>query len=334
MVKQFKKLDGDILLTTACPVDCDFCIYGCVHKGEWMPEETIERVAKEYTENDVGIRICGGEPFYDLGKLEKCIDIVLKYQQPHEVLLITSGFFGGNKKLTEKAIKLLVDKKLDTLLVSSDRFHLKRVPLSSLVNVIQEAKKQKLKIILRITTDEKSYELMDELAEIIVKHQIRFEPHEEFGVYGKAELLEKNLRDNRDKRKNYLNKKIIEAAEKQNKSTFLNHYIEISPKRSQKEFAARFYPTTFPNGNIYADSQCAKGSFMGNINENSLSDLIKKFSKTLPGHILLSKRSDCASRMKKLNPPNTDTCDYCRNQPLVENTQKEAIGRQLVILDS
>lgn len=329
MVKKWKRFDGDLLLTTACPIECDFCVYSCSPKGEWMPEETIERVAKEYTKNDVGIRISGGEPFYDFKKLEKCIDIVLKYQKPHEVLVITSGFFGKDKEQTKKALKILTKRELDTLVVSTDRFHLKHIPLSSIINIIEEAKKQKLKIILRITTDEESYELMDKLAEIIVKYQLKFEPHEQYGVYGKAELLEPSLRNNVKKRKKYFKQKIIEYATRNKKSANVKDYYEQSPKRSQRKFAAKFYPTTFPNGNVYGDSQCTKGTFMGNINKEDLKNLINKFSKTLPGYILWSEKSNCDKRMQKLLPSNIDdTCDYCRNQPLVEEIPKESIGRQ------
>ncbi len=334
MVKKYKKFDGDLLLTTACPTECEFCVYGCNPNGEWMPESTIKRVAEEYTKNDIGIRIGGGEPFYNLNKLEKCLDIVLRYQKPHEVLHITSGFFENNKEQTKKALKILTKKNIDTLVVSADRFHLKKIPLSSIINIIKEAKRQKLKIILRITTDEKSYELMDKLAEIVVRYQLKFEPHEQYGVYGKAELLDPSLRYNAEKRKEYLNKKITEFANKNKKSTNILNYTQQSPKRSQMKFAAKFYATTFPNGNVYGDSQCAKGTFMGNINKESLKKLIEKFSKTLPGYILWSEKSNCDERMRKLLPDNLDDmCDYCRNQPLVKDMPKEAIGRQYLIIN-
>jgi MoaA/NifB/PqqE/SkfB family radical SAM enzyme len=328
MVKEFKKFDGDLLLTTACPVECDFCIYQCNPNGAWMPESTIERVAQEYTTNEVGIRISGGEPFYDLDKLRKCIDIVLKYQEPHEVLVITSGFFANSREQTEKALKLLKEKKLDTLVVSVDRFHVKQVPLSSLLNIVEGAKNNEIKVILRVTTDEKSYQLMDQLAEMIVEHEIKFEPHEQYGVYGKAELLDPSLRDNAERRKEYFERKILEFAAKRKKLADIEHYLEQSPKRSQRKYASKFYPTTFPNGNVYADSQCAKGSFMGNINKESLAKLIESFSKTLPGHILLSEHSECSQRMRVFLPNMNDECDYCRNHPLAENMPEEAIGRQ------
>ncbi|MFH1511649.1 MAG: radical SAM protein, partial [Candidatus Woesearchaeota archaeon] len=292
-----KSLDGDLLLTTACPVECDFCVYSCAPKGEWMPEPTIRMVSQEYSKNDIGIRVCGGEPFYDLAKLDRCLEIVLECQNPHQVLIITSGFFGNNKKGTEDAIGLLRKHQLDTLVVSFDRFHLKAVPLSSVVNIIKAAKAANIKVFLRVTTDEKGYGLMDKIAEIVVTYDVRIEPHESYGVYGKAELLPKELRDNADRRRQYLRDRILDCAARQGKCQEIRYYESQSPKRSQRKFASRFFPTTFPNGNVYADSQCCKGSFMGNINEECLSSLISKFSKTLPGSILLSGNSECHKRM-------------------------------------
>jgi MoaA/NifB/PqqE/SkfB family radical SAM enzyme len=328
----YKKYDADLLITTACPVNCEFCIYTTQPEGVWMPEATMERVAKEYTENDFGIRICGGEPFYDLKKLETCLDIVLKYQKPQEVQLITSGFFGSSKEQTQTAIKLLADRKLDSLVVSADRFHLKTIPLSSIISVVEEAKKRNVAIIVRFTMDEESYGFIDLLAEVIVKHDIKFEPHFQFAVLGKAELLDKSLINDREKRRKYFISKMMEFAKKYNMPQTVSHYEKQSPKRGQRKFAAKFYPTTFPNGNIYADTQCCKGSFMGNINEKSLKELIEDYSKTLPGYILWSDRSDCCRRMPVLTGVNDDDCDYCRNHPLVEFIPDEATGRQYLVV--
>ena len=107
---------------------------------------------------------------------------------------------------------------------------------------------------------------MDKTAEIIVKYGLKVEQHHQYGVYGKAELLDSCLRDNHEEREDYFNKKIIEFAQKYKKSTILGNYLDQSPKRSQRKFASKFYPTTFPNGNIYADSQCCKGFFYGQYN--------------------------------------------------------------------
>lgn len=281
-----KKFDGDLLLTTACRIECEFCIYGCTPKGEWMSQETIRKVAEEYTKNDIGIRICGGEPFYDLKKLKKCLDIILKHQEPHQISIITSGFFGENNELIKESIMLLKENKIDSLVLSIDRFHLKKLSYDSLINIIQESKSQGINIILRLSTDEKSYEVMDNVAEIIVKYNIKVEPHYTYGIYGKAELLDSKLLNFSDKRKKYFINKLSTNITKYKTDKNIDYYITNSPKRSQRMFGKGFFPTTFPNGNVYADSQCCKGSYMGNINNTSLKKMIEDFSKTLPGYIL------------------------------------------------
>jgi len=333
MVNVFKKLDGDLLITEACPVDCEFCIYSCNTAGTWMPQHTMRRVAEEYTKNDIGIRICGGEPFFNFKKLEECLDIVLEYQKPHEILIITSAVFGASERKTSDAIKILSDRKMDTMVVSCDRFHLKTVPLSSIIRTIDEAKKQGIKIILRITSDQESYSLMDELAEIIVRHNVKFEFHDGFGTYGRAELLDNALNAERIKRTEYMHNKVQEFAAKYNAETNVSSYEEQSPKRSQRKFAGWFFPTTFPNGNVYGHSECGKASLMGNINNESLSLMIERFSKTLPGYILWSEKRDFFDEMRKFLPrDSSDLFDYCRDHPLYEKTPKEAIGREHVVV--
>jgi organic radical activating enzyme len=334
MVDGWKYLDGDLLLTMACPVECEFCIYGCNPKGEWMSKKTIERVALEYTKNKTGIRICGGEPFYDFNRLAECLDIILKYQKSHEILIITSGFFGNDKNKTKQALKILTSRKLDTLVVSADRFHEVKIKFSDLINILAEAKKQGLKLIFRISSDEKSHDYLDKLAEIIVKYGGFYEANHDYAFLGNAEKLERNLTNYKDKRREYFKDKIIYFAKKYGKSTKISNYVKYSPKRSQRKFAGKFHATTFPNGDVYGDTQATQGTFMGNINEEKLKVMIDRFSKTLPGHILWSKKSNC-DRMKKYLPKNVDDqCDYCRNTSLFVDVPNKAIGRKQVVISS
>jgi hypothetical protein len=165
------------------------------------------------------------------------------------------------------------------------------------------------------------------VAELVVRHDIKVEPHHQYGFYGKAELLDPCLREGREQRDKEFRSLLDEEAQKQGKSADHAYYIKQSPKRSQREFGARFFPTAFPNGNVYGDSQCTNGTFMGNINERPLKQLIKDFSNTLPGHILLSKDSNCERFYQYLPQGIEDECDYCRNHPL-ESMPTEAIGRK------
>jgi MoaA/NifB/PqqE/SkfB family radical SAM enzyme len=322
-----RKFDGDLLITTACPNECEFCIYRCTKDGEYMPEDLIEKVAREYTENDIGIRICGGEPFMDQKKLGKCLDIVLKHQKPEEIQVITGGHFASDEAQTKKALKILSERKLDTVVVSMDRFHLKNVPISNIMNIIDEAKKQAIRVNIRFTIDEESYAFAEQIAELIAKHEVNFEPHFSFALMGNAESLDPKLISDQKKRKEHFVNSLNDSAKRYGRDNIWA-LEQQSPKRSQRYFGKGFFPTTFPSGAVFADSQCCKGSYMGNLKETTLKEMTDEFQKTLPGYILLSERSDCCSRMPKLLPEGTtDFCEFCRSQPFGKDIPNEAIGR-------
>ncbi|MBD3155830.1 MAG: radical SAM protein [Candidatus Aenigmarchaeota archaeon] len=329
-----KKLDGDLLLTTTCPVECDFCVYSCKASKDakkWMGEKTIKRVAEEYSKNDIGVRIGGGEPFYDLKKLERCLKIVLVYYKPNEILIITSGFFGDSKKNTKKHLEVIKKLGIDTIVISTDRFHLKRIPLKNIRNIIEISQKIGIEPVLRISIDSESYELIDELVEIIVKNRVPIEVHD-WGVFGRAESLDKSPLGNFNKDQQYFFSKISEVAKKFNAPPDWRYYLTHSAKRSQRRYASDFFPTTFPNGNVYGCSMTMKGSYLGNINDEDLVDMLVKWKTSLPGHFCLSETS-CQQVSKFLPDKYNHRCEYCKSYPL-KIDGKEALGQKFLKIDT
>lgn len=332
-----KKLDGDLLLTTACPVECDFCVYSCTSPQspwKWMPEKTIRRVAEEYSKNDIGIRISGGEPFYDLQKLERCIDILLEYYKPIELLIITSGFFGSDRKNAEKYVNVIGKKDFDMLVVSIDRFHQKKIYLKNVENIIEVCKKKDIEVALRISLDFLSFPLIDKVAEMIAKNRLPIEVHN-WGVVGRAEKLDKSLLREEDKVKEYLLSKIKEFAEKHGTPPDPRYYLTHTSKRSERTHEGEFFPTTFPNGNVYACSITMKGCYMGNINKQNLLDMINKFKNTFPGYYVLSD-SNCRSLVNFLPDKFNWRCEFCKDRFFidVDEIPKEALGRQFVKINA
>lgn len=328
-----KKLDGDLLLTTACPVECDFCIYSCTASKEpwkWMPEKTIRRVAGEYSKNDIGVRISGGEPFYDLKRLEKCIDILLEYYKPIELLIITSGFFATNKENTEKYIDVIRRKDFDTLVVSMDRFHQRRVPLKNVENIVEVCKKMDVEVALRLSLDSNSFSLIDKVTKLVVKHKLPIEVHG-WGVCGRAEKIDSSPLKDEDKTREYFFSKIEELAKKYDSPSDSRYYLTHTAKRSQREYASEFFPTTFPNGNVYACSITMKGCYMGNINKENLLDMIFKFKNTLPGYYMLSN-FNCQFLRNFLPEKFNWMCEFCKDNFFinVNNLPEEALGREFV----
>jgi len=328
---RYKKLDGDLLLTLACPNQCDFCIYSCTTSKEpqkWMPEETIRRVAKEYSKNNIGIRIGGGEPFYDPEKLERCLDILLEFYKPRELLIITSGFFGINKEKTKEYLNIIRKRFLDTLVVSSDRFHQKKVPLSNITNILEAAKEMDIKVIIRATFDSLSFSLIDSLSEMVVKYRTLMEVHNWHPI-GRAERLDTSPLENFKRIEEYLFSKIKHLAKKYNAPPDPRYYLIQSPKRSQWELFRVFFPTTFPNGDVYGCSMTAKLGYLGNINREDLLDMTLKWKRTLPGFFVIS-RSQCGVLSNFLPEKFNHHCEFCKDQPFENNLPKEALGRGFV----
>ncbi|MCX8179713.1 MAG: 4Fe-4S cluster-binding domain-containing protein [Candidatus Aenigmarchaeota archaeon] len=325
---RYKALDGDLLLTVACPVECDFCVYSCTapkEESKWMPTETIERVAEQYSKNGIAVRISGGEPFYDREKLEACIDILLKHYQPLQIQIITSGFFAINEKQTTLNLKLLKRKKLNTLIVSSDRFHLKRVPLSNIENILKVAEKINIDIVLRITLDGESFHLLDNLARLITIYKPSMEVHR-WDVVGRAETIDISPLKKTEEARKFFFKKIEEYAKIHNAPRDIRYYLTHSAKRSQLIYAPIFFPTTFPNGDVYGCSMTMKGCYLGNINNEDLLDMMIRWKKTLPGNFVLST-STCNEILKFLPEKyRDDVCEFCRNIPL-SGVPTKSIGR-------
>lgn len=328
-----KRHDGDLLITMACPMECDFCVYSCTASKEpwkWMPEKTIRRVAEEYSKNDIGIRISGGEPFYDLKKLDKCIDILLEYYKPFEILIITSGFFGSNKANIERYVNLIKKRNFDLLVVSIDRFHQKKVPLKNIENIIEVCNEMDIEIALRLSLDSLSFPLIDKVSKLIVKYKLPMEAYN-WGNFGRAEKLDNYLLKGEKIIVEYLFLKIKEFAEKYGAPLDPRYYLTHTPKKSQREYAREFFPTTFPNGNIYACSITMKGSYMGNINKGNLSDMILKFKKTFPGYYMFSN-SNCSHLINFLPEKINSKCEFCKDRFFinVKKSPEEALGREFI----
>jgi len=330
-----KPLDGDLLLTMACPVGCDFCIYSCLPSMEpqkWMPEQTIRRVAEEYSKNNIGIRICGGEPFADLRKLQQCIGILLGYYKPLDLNIITSAIFAGSEPNALRNLTVLKEAGLDRCIVSVDRFHLPRVPLSKVENAIKAARKLDIDIVLRLSLDTESFRLIDGVSKLIVKYQTPIEVHS-WGVFGRAE----NLDNTPLSRHNFVEQRIFKKIKYHAKRTKMPpdymYYLGFSPKRSSRHDVEDFFPTTFPNGNVYARSFCFKAELMGNINTENLDDMVFRFWQTPLGRFTLSNRP--SSGMGALTPDKfKDEYDSLRNEPLAQGTPDEAVGREFVTINS
>jgi len=186
--------------------------------------------------------------------------------------------------------------------------------------------------ILRLSLDKVSFSLIDSLAKMIVKYKIPIEVHD-WGVVGRAEKLDISVLDDYKQVRDYLFLKIKEFAEKYNAPSDYRYYLTHSAKRSQKKYYSEFFPTTFPNGNVYGCSMAMKLGYMGNINKENLLGMIFKWKKSLPGFFVLSN-SSCHQLKKFLPEKFQDRCEFCKNLPFSNNIPKEAIGREFIKINT
>lgn len=325
-----RRLDGDLLLTTACPVECEFCVYSCTAEKEeekWMPEEVIRRVAEQYSKNDIGVRIGGGEPFYDFKKLRRCLGILLEYYKPCELLVITSGFWGGEKD-ADKKIYSLHELGLDRMVISVDRFHQKKVPLSSIENIIRASGEVGLEAVLRLSIDNKSQSLVEEISPIIARHRAQFECHA-WGAFGRGESLDTSCLSGVEKATESLYSLVAKHAQACGSPRNMDFYLAHSAKRNQLEHANGFFPTTFPGGSVYGCSMAMKGSYMGNILREDLGSMMQKWALTLPGYFNIHSTS-CEILAKFAGGSFPSRCNFCRNHFSPEADRlPEAMGRFL-----
>jgi len=317
MEREFTNLQGLILLTTACPIECEHCQYFCTKNGKWMSEKTLLRVIKEYTKNGINsIKISGGEPFFDIKRLTQALDIVSKYFDSNKIIIATSGYWANTQQSTIEILKILKEKNIKILELSVDRFHQVKVPISNVENILKESKKLNIKVILRPLFDIESRFLID----IVVNLVLKYKPSIVFSVttpIGKAENFDNNLIG--------INRTLELFNSKIKKSRSYNKFV------INEHLPNAIIFTTFPSGNIYICCIGSKLSYLGDINKENLRLLIKKFKRTLLGSLIINNNLNCSS-VRRFNPLKNDICSICKNQPFneVKEINDEYIGRKFI----
>jgi organic radical activating enzyme len=185
-----------IFVTNICPVECEHCAYSSTRDGSWLPLKYLKKICNEISEskfvNEVFINVTGGEPFSNLFELEKRLDLILNYFEPWRIVVTTSGFWGVTKKSTKKNLNFLNKKSIKEIHLSTDRFHLKRVPLKNIENILSLSKDLEFRVILKPLLDTKS----DFLVEPLMKLALKYKPPIVFCVLdplGKARKVDKKI---------------------------------------------------------------------------------------------------------------------------------------------
>jgi MoaA/NifB/PqqE/SkfB family radical SAM enzyme len=166
-----------LILSYKCPVRCSHCISnsGPDRKEEVPLEDAfdwIQQIAKYRNGHIKTLCLTGGEPFYDIGRLEK----VVKFAKDCglEVSVVTNCFWADT--LT-KAVDILNKLPIKMLAISADVYHQKFIPLERVKNAILAAQKLKIPYRVQMCTeneDDVEYKRMyKKLLEITEENRIK-----------------------------------------------------------------------------------------------------------------------------------------------------------------
>ena len=313
---------ASILLTLACPVECEHCQYSCTagkDPEKWQKPEILDKFCREAKSEGIeDVHITGGEPLYDINKFIELTKIITKYFKPPHVSLASSGFWAVDEKNTKRFLSTIEKFNITELYVSIDRFHIKRVPLKNIENILKYSKEFNINVHLRPTIDnDTSDDLIKKIINIIKKYKVEINLSiTEF--IGRAEFLPKKDIGRSEKLIKFINE--------------LHQKNENNVSNNNKLPKTAIILTLFPDGNVYSCCVGAKGSFLGNVKEMSIREILKNFSKSL--HSIAYKKG-CHIFKLFSSPLDRENCDFCKTIPLknIEKIKKYYVGRRYVVID-
>jgi MoaA/NifB/PqqE/SkfB family radical SAM enzyme len=166
MTEVFNPIDSvEFAYTQKCNIECSHCVNDCgPNKTKKLDFEKILLLLKFLPEFKIDkIGLTGGEPLLYSKEVFEVISTASKHKLKPK--LISNGFWGSSRKEAERMVSKLVSCGLKSLNISTDKFHLKFVPMQNIVNIFDAARKQKnLNFCLRICFS-KSYSVLDFVAE-------------------------------------------------------------------------------------------------------------------------------------------------------------------------
>ncbi|MFC2171841.1 hypothetical protein ACFLU6_04335 [Acidobacteriota bacterium] len=185
---------GDILITTACPVSCDFCLYACTPQGEKISPDLTGRIARGY--RDIGVsrlRLLGGEPFMFPRLLSDCLDRILQSWPAADVDIVTSGCWAKSPSKVSEAMAPVLDRGLKKLILSLDAFHLRKIPFDNYRRIVEWAGKHSFQIIVNIHYSDGLKPMIPMLLELGRTHEFTVLLSKIFPIGRASGLSEKEL---------------------------------------------------------------------------------------------------------------------------------------------
>lgn len=118
-----------------CNARCACCYDLNMPKDKTLDDENAERWVKECADLDIAIYFIAGEPFLNWQWMKaKFLPWARKYNAKY--MISTNGFWGKNSSFIED----VVAEKVQNITLSTDYWHQKFVPLSSIFNILRRVK--------------------------------------------------------------------------------------------------------------------------------------------------------------------------------------------------
>jgi len=150
-----------ISLTDMCPVECDHCLIDCSPKNKGVIDFELVKILLKQTRVELPIEsvgLTGGEPFFVYEYLLQIMDYI-HHNYNYDVGVISNAYWATDSDESEKKIMELKLLGLKELVISTDQYHQKYIPIENIFNVIKAAKKLGIRTTLRhVYTNDSSTE--------------------------------------------------------------------------------------------------------------------------------------------------------------------------------
>ncbi|MCL1854246.1 MAG: radical SAM protein [Clostridia bacterium] len=135
---------GGIIANYLCPASCGHCLYGCSPAAEpgYIDEATAENLCGHLRRLGCsGLHIGGGEPFLDVNRLRKLIQIITKSGLPVDYIETNAAWISGDDERNRRITADVIHAGGNCIMVSADPFHVEFIPFwkpKALIRILRE----------------------------------------------------------------------------------------------------------------------------------------------------------------------------------------------------
>lgn len=162
-----------LIITLRCNAECRHCFFDAgPTRDEVMSLEMAQGAIDEAKQlGALWVSLTGGEPFLEPDLQSELIPYATRAGLNTEV--VTNGFWAKTLSIAMENLSSIRELGLDILNLSLDDFHQEYIPVSSIRNAFNAAKKLGIKIIIMTTTIKKSKITSDTIPKLLKDEKIQ-----------------------------------------------------------------------------------------------------------------------------------------------------------------